>query len=215
MAAFGQETPPPAATPQPAAPAATVQPVASEAAKESGEEPFGKAGVINIASDISLNVQHTGYSAPSGVEAPSSVTTYMLGPAADVFVINNLSVGAMVQIGRISESVGAAEFKKDVIAFEPRVGYHIPLVPEKFGLWPRASFFYEHSKWMSAGAPDVTEKSMGVGVFVPFLIHPVEHFHIGIGPYIDTALSTKLDGVNDAKATTIGLRMEIAGWWKL
>ena len=233
-AAFGQQATPPAAPPQPvanpAAPPATAsqpvaneatppvaanQPVVNEATKESGEEPFGKAGVINIASDISLNVQHTGYSAPSGVVAPSSVTTYMLGPAADVFVIDNLSVGALVQFGRISESFGAFEAKEDVISLEPRIGYHIPLVPEKLGLWPRASFFYEQRKLIVPGASDITEKSMGIGAFVPLLIHPVEHFHIGIGPYIQTALSTKLDGQDDAKATTIGLRMEIAGWWKL
>jgi len=41
---------------------------------------------------------------------------------------------------------------------------------------------------------------MGIGVFVPLLIHPAEHFHIGIGPYIDTDLSAKLDGQDDAKA---------------
>jgi len=217
--AFGQEAAPAAAAPEaPAAVAPAAAPasaVTSEASKESAEEPFGKAGVINIASDLSLNVQHTGYSAPSGGEAPSSVTTYVVGPAADYFVIDNLSLGAMFQFGRIAESVGAEEVKVDVVTVEPRVGYHIPLVPEKFGLWPRVSFFYESKKFMVDGRADITEKSMGIGVFVPLLIHPVEHFHIGIGPYMDTALSTKLGGQDDAKATTIGLRMEIAGWWKL
>ena len=221
-AAFCQEPAPAAAAPEALAPPAAVAPatapapaVTSEASKEPTEEPFGKAGVVNIASDLSLNVQHTGYSAPSGGEAPSSVTTYVVGPAADYFVIDNLSLGAMFQFGRITQSTGAEEAKIDVISFEPRVGYHIPLVPEKLGLWPRVSYFYESKKFMVDGRADITEKSMGIGVFVPLLIHPVEHFHIGIGPYMDTALSTKADGQDGAKATTIGLRMEIAGWWKL
>ena len=217
--AFGQEPAPAAAEPEAPAAVAPAPPPApatnSEASKESAEEPFGKAGVVNVASDLSLNVQHTGYSAPSGGVAPSSVTTYLVGPAADYFVIDNLSVGAMFQFGRITESTGAEEAKVDVISFEPRVGYHIPLVPEKLGLWPRVSFFYESKKFMVDGRADITEKSKGIGVFVPLLIHPVEHFHIGIGPYMNTALSTKLGGEDDAKATTIGLRMEIAGWWKL
>ena len=163
------------AAPEPAtAPvAAPAQAVASEAAKESGEEPFGKAGVINVGSDISLNLQHTGYSAPSGGVAPSSVTTYAIGPAADYFVIDNLSLGAMVLFGRTTVSAGVAEAKADVIGFEPRVGYHISLVPEKLGLWPRVSYFYEHTKIMVDGSPDTTMKAMGIGVFVPLLIHPV------------------------------------------
>jgi hypothetical protein len=65
------------------------------------------------------------------------------------------------------------------------------------------------------GAVGVTVKKMGIGLFVPLLIHPVEHFHIGIGPFLDTDLTAKADGVNDVKETTLGLRMEIAGWWKL
>ena len=215
--AFGQEPASAAVAPAAVAPAATPAPaVTNEASKEPAEEPFGKAGVLNVASDLSLNVQHTGYgSAPSGGETPSSVTTYMVGPAADYFVIDNLSLGAMFQFGRITESTGAEEAKIDVIGFEPRVGYHIPLVPEKLGLWPRINYFYESKKFMVDGRADITDKSMGVGVFVPLLIHPVEHFHIGIGPYMDTALSTKAGGQDEAKATTIGLRMEIAGWWKL
>jgi hypothetical protein len=201
--------------PEPAAAplAAPAQAVAPEAAKESGEEPFGKAGVINIGSDISLDVHHTGYSAPSGGVAPSSTTSYAIGPAADYFVIDNLSLGAMVLFQRIP--FPGIEAKEDIISFEPRIGYHIPLVPEKLGLWPRLSYFYEHGKLMVSGAPDTTLKSMGISAFVPLLIHPVEHFHFGFGPYFQTDLSAKLDGQDDAKATTIGLRLEIAGWWKL
>ncbi len=207
----------PAAAPAPAeapGPAAAATPAAaSEATKEAGEEPFGKAGVINVGSDLSLNVQHIGYSAPSGRSAPSSVTTYAIGPAADYFVIDNLSVGAMVLFGRTQSP--DSEAKIDTIAFEPRVGYHIPLVPEKLGLWPKVSFYYEHEKLTAEGSPDLTGKRMGVGAFVPLLIHPVEHFHFGVGPYITTDLSAKEEDLDAPKATTIGLRLEISGWWKL
>ena len=201
---------PVAPAPAAASPAATAEPV-----KESGEEPFGKAGVINIASDLTLNIEHVGYSAPSGVMAPASVTEYQIGPAADVFVIDNLSVGALVLFGRTASSAAGVDVKFDVISLEPRVGYHIPFVPGKLGLWPKTNFFYEHTKVRVTGAPDSTLKAMGIGIFVPLLIHPVEHFHIGIGPYFSTELSAKLDGQDDAKATSIGLRAEIGGWWKL
>jgi hypothetical protein len=196
-------------------------PAAGKAHTEAREEPFGKAGVINLASDVALNIQHTGYSAQSGGPTPSSTTTYMFGPAADYFVIDNLSVGALLQIGRESVEAPGASLNKDIIGLEPRIGYHLSLFAGETGLWPRVSFFYEQAKYKSAevviDAPstNVTEKAMGIGFFLPFLIHPVEHFHIGIGPYLKTALSTKVDGQNEPKATTIGLRLEIAGWWKL
>lgn len=203
----------PVANPEAPAPAGSVQSKAAEEPKEGGEEPFGKAGVLNIASDITLNYQHTGYSAPSGQTAPSSASTYAIGPAADYFVIDNLSVGAMVLFAR-TQPVGS-DAKVDTISLEPRIGYHIPLVPERLGVWPRVSFIYEQNTIKTPGFADSKEKSMGIGGFVPLLIHPVEHFHIGIGPYIETELSAKVDSQDAAKATTIGLRMEIAGWWKL
>jgi len=178
------------------------------------EEPFGKADVINVASDLSLSLQNTSYSAPSGGSAPSSVTTYSIGPAADYFVIDNLSVGAQILFQRTS----VEGLKLDTFAVLPRVGYHIPLVPEKFGLWPRVEFGYAATTFKTQIlGTDVNEttKNIKLGAFVPLLIHPVEHFHIGIGPYIDTDLTSKTEGEDGVKETTIGIRTEIAGWWNL
>lgn len=201
----------PALAAEPASAPAGSTPVA-EAKETAGEEPFGKAGVINVGTDLQLNFQHTGYSSVEGAPSTSS-TTYMFGPAADYFVIDNLSVGAAFAIGRVSPEIGV---KDDVIAFEPRVGYHIPLVVERLGLWPKASFFYEQRKRTAEGiAASRTEKALGIGIFLPVLIHPVEHFHFGFGPYFQTALSAKEEGENAPKATTLGLKLEISGWWKL
>ncbi len=178
------------------------------------EEPFGKAGVINVASDLSLSLQSTSFSAPSGGTAPSSVTTYSIGPAADYFVIDNLSVGAQVLFQRTN----IEDTKIDTFEIMPRVGYHIPFVPGRFGLWPRVEFGYAAStiKADIAGvSSDETTKNIKLGVFVPLLIHPVEHFHIGIGPYLDTDLTSKTEGADGIKETTIGIRTEIAGWWNL
>ena len=174
-------------------------------------EGFGKAGVINVASDLSLSVQSTSYSAPSGEKAPASAISYSIGPAADVFVIDNLSVGAELLFGQTA----VEDVKVDVIRLAPRVGYHISLVPERLGIWPRIELGYQAMTTKIPGAPDTTDKAVQLGIFVPLLIHPVEHFHIGIGPFLDTDLSSKTDGADGLKQTTIGLRTEIAGWWKL
>jgi hypothetical protein len=180
-------------------------------ASADGVEGFGKTGVINVASDLSFSVQSTMYSAPSGQESPASATAYSIGPAADVFVIDNLSVGGQILFGQTAVS----DLKTDTFRIAPRVGYHISLVPERFGLWPRLEFGYQTSTNKLQGSPDSTDKAVQFGAFVPLLIHPVEHFHIGIGPFLDTDLSAKTDGANGIKETTIGLRTEIAGWWML
>jgi len=147
---------PAAPAPLEAAPAtAAPQPTAKEAAKESEEEPFGKAGVINIASDIEFNIQHTGYSAPSGGVAPSSLTSYMFGPAADFFVIDNLSVGAMVQFGRVGAT---SNEKKDVIDLEPRIGYHIPFVLESSGFGPGPASSISIRKPKSLGRSSIPKR---------------------------------------------------------
>lgn len=180
---------------------------------EETAEGFGKAGVINVASDLALSFQHTSFSAPSGA-SPSSVTTYAIGPAADVFVIDNLSAGAELLFGR-ELIAGAGDATENTIRIAPRVGYHISFVPQRLGLWPRLEFGYESSKLEVTGTPNVTEKKVTLGVFVPLLIHPVEHFHIGIGPFFDTDLSSKEEDQDGIKETTFGIRTEVAGWWQL
>ncbi|HEX7477123.1 MAG TPA: hypothetical protein VF331_04915 [Polyangiales bacterium] len=210
-------TPEPMGAPAPIAPAPAEVSAhgseATEAPETSHEEGFGKAGVINVASDLRLSVEHTIYSPPSG-PAPASVTAYAIGPAADYFVIDNLSLGAQLLFGR-TEVAGAASGSETMIRIAPRVGYHISLVPERFGLWPRLELGYETATRKATGIAEITEKRVVLGVFVPLLIHPAEHFHIGIGPYCETDLSSKEDGSDGMKETRLGLRTEIAGWWGL
>jgi hypothetical protein len=188
-------------------------PEAAGAREAAHEEGFGKAGVINVASDLSLSVEHTIYSPPSG-PTPASVTSYAIGPAADYFVVDNLSVGAPLLFGR-TDVGGTGSASETMVRIAPRVGYHISLVPERFGLWPRLEIGYESATRKATGIAEVAEKKVVLGVFVPLLIHPAEHFHIGIGPYCETDLSSKEDSNDGMKETKIGLRTEVAGWWGL
>jgi hypothetical protein len=48
---------------------------------------------------------------------------------------------------------------------------------------------------------------------VPLLIHPVKHFHFGVGPYASIPVLAKDSNGNDAaKSTDVGVRLEVAGW---
>jgi hypothetical protein len=206
--ARAQDAAPAAPPPVAAPPSAAQAPAPGPAPEAEPEEGFGKAGVINVASDLTLSIDHTIYSAPDGA-SPESSTSYSIGPAADYFVIDNLSVGGQVLF---SHSGGAAS--QSAFRISPRVGYHFSFVPERLGLWPRLELGYE-TETVSVGGADITEKKVVLGVFVPLLIHPVEHFHIGIGPFLDTDLSAKEGDVDGTKSTTLGLRTEIGGWWGL
>ena len=57
---------------------------------------------------------------------------------------------------------------------------------------------------------------MNVGVYVPLLIHPVKHFHFGVGPYFNVDLSSKESSgstsVDGDKNLRVGVAFEVAGW---
>src|SRR5262249_33467237 len=103
----------------------------------------------------------------------------------------------------------------------PMVGYNLWLTPGQLSLWPQVEFLYTSSKAsVSAGGASFagTQTTMALGLFVPVLIHPVKHFHFGVGPYLSMDLSSKFkadaggDSVDSIKHTVFGVRLEIAGW---
>jgi len=48
--------------------------------------------------------------------------------------------------------------------------------------------------------------AVGINAFAPVMMHPVEHFFIGFGPFIDTDLTGKARGI------LWGGRMTLGGW---
>jgi hypothetical protein len=54
-------------------------------------------------------------------------------------------------------------------------------------------------------------------VFAPFLLHPVKHFFFGIGPFVQTDLTSSysvggVSATNAPKATEYGLMFDLGGW---
>ena len=185
-------------------------------ADEGGKE-FGNPGVLAFGAKTGLSLGYENVSPPQG--SSSSVVTFSLSPQISYFVIEGLSLGGEVLF---SYTKPKNRDSTTVIGVGPIVGYNVWLVPGLLSLWPQLEALYTST---SVDVPSAagslpgggTAKVFSIGAFVPLLIHPVRHFHFGIGPYVTTDLSSTVSvggTSNDGdKTTSIGLRGEIGGWF--
>lgn len=164
---------------------------------------FGEKGQIAVSTDAALEFSRQTYADTD--DARTSITIF---PAADFFVIKNLSVGALVGVGY--SKVGDTKSTQFVLG--PRVGYNIEFSP-LLSFWPKLGLAYRFSKIATEerqGNATVTTKfdnnAIALSLFAPIMLHPAPHFFAGFGPFLDTDLS------GDNRATTWGLRLSIGGW---
>jgi hypothetical protein len=114
-------------------------------------------------------------------------------PALDYFLVTNLSVGGTV--GFRYNSGGDTSF--DIGA---RVGYVLPITGP-IGFWPTAGVYtnYDHT------GNHTSSTNATLGIFAPFLWHPVPHFVLGLGPTFNLGLSS-------GNGQEYGLDFIIGGW---
>jgi hypothetical protein len=184
------------------------------------EKEFGNAGVLAIGARTGMELSYTSTSPPSGSNASStSVTTLSLAPQAAYFVIDGLSVGGTFLFAYSKPKDGDSV---TTLGLGPAVGYNIWAVPGLLSIWPQVEILYTSASVSIAnggtagGTTSATNTRFTLGAFVPLLIHPVKHFHFGIGPFFATDLSSSVSGGgfsgDTSKNTTLGLKGEIGGW---
>jgi hypothetical protein len=159
-----------------------------------GDASFGAAHQLAISSDANVSLLFSSTNAPGS----NTSTEFLLAPAADFFVIDNLSVGGQVIFS--SFSPGGGGNSSTTIGLGPRVGYNIGFNP-MFSFWPKGGF--------TIGSESFAGRSQTVftlNIFAPFLFHPTEHFFLGLGPMLNTDLS------GDLKTTQYGLAFTVGGW---
>jgi hypothetical protein len=205
----------------------------SSAARAEGAK-FGGAGQLVLSDDQPLGaVASTNLvtpTPPSSTSAASfefasvsdnggSGTSFAVAPAIDYFVTSGLSLGANVLFGMLSPAHGNSGTGTTITiaGIAPRVGYNIPL-SETVSFWPKVYFGY-----VTASASDngPSSNSSAIGVYAPFLFHPVPHFFIGIGPNASTQLSNnetvpQLGGNTSQslpKITLAGVQVTLGGWF--
>jgi hypothetical protein len=184
-------------------PSAEAQSVTENTRAVGPAEVFGAAGQIAISSDAALTVQRRTISGVDG-----GTTSIQLAPAADYFVINNLSVGGFIGF----DYVTSGDNDSSRFSLGPRVGYNVPF-SDLVSVWPKLGFSFAHtSSTVSTTTGNTTVSStssadaFALNIFVPIMFHPVRHFFAGFGPFLDTDLS------GDRRATVFGGKLTIGGW---
>jgi hypothetical protein len=187
------------------------------AAAEGGKE-FGNPGTINFGAATNLNFASSSTKDKDGNDAGKQ-TTFGLTLDAAYFVAEGISVGALLGFDSLStkDAKGNDGIGLSTIRVGPTVGYNLWLTPGQLSLWPQARLTYASTSKKAAGQDAGSSTAMTFTVWVPLLIHPVKHFHFGVGPFVDMDLQAKDkpptgDAVDGNKTTTFGLMGEIAGW---
>lgn len=167
---------------------------------------FGDRHELAISSDAGFSLSNTNLSGSSG-----STTTLILRPAVDYFVIDSLSIGGFLGLEYVAPPGGSTT----ALSIGPRVGYNVR-ISEIFSIWPKVgmSFASTSQKEDATTLPDGTRvdptdtssTSLQLNLFLPVLVHPAQHFFIGLGPAFDLDLT----GAN--KATTVAIRLTLGGW---
>ena len=189
---------------------------AGQAGGGEGEREFGDQGILAIGAATGLDFGYTSTSNPNG-QASTNNTHFSISPDIQYFVIDSLSVGGTVLFDWQNPNQGGSS---TTFGIGPTVGYNIWIQPGFLGVWPQATFSFDttsfHQTATNGTTTSASDNSTNVGVYVPLLIHPVKHFHFGIGPYfnIDLSNSGSQSGVSadGPKSTNVGLKADIAGW---
>lgn len=154
-----------------------------------------------------------------------SGTEFSVAPAADYFVIPNLSVGGNILFGVFNPAQAGSGPSTTATLFgiAPRVGYNISIT-DMISFWPKAYFAYTTFN-ASAGGGSSGGNATAIGLFAPIVFVPVPHFFLGIGPNFSMQLSSNSTfsgssgGVSASGSTSnptvtqVGVQATIGGWF--
>jgi hypothetical protein len=190
-------------------------------------QQFGGPGTLAISSDMNLALQGcSGCASPTNIgygagnnAANSSGWVLTLAPAADYFVIQGLSLGAQIVYAHthMSSSSGVAGSSStstdgDLFGIGARVGYNIPIT-DLISFWPKAGLLFDTVS--STGS--FSANAFDVFVYAPFLLHLAPHFFAGLGPQIQTDITSSQSEAGHSnpsppKQTSYGILFTIGGW---
>jgi hypothetical protein len=125
-----------------------------------------------------------------------------IAPAADYFVIPNLSVGGVVAYQHASSGggPGTSGLGSDTFELAARVGYAIA-INDRFGFWPLGGFALTY-----VSADHASQTDTWFTIFAPVLFHPAPHFFVGLGPNVRVHLS-------GSDNTEYGIDSMLGGWF--
>jgi len=137
----------------------------------------------------------------------STTSTLNFSPGVRYFVAEKIAVGGDLTFTKFTPEKGDSTTWTGLkIAGAYNIG-----INNDWSVFPEVSIAY---KSMSIGDNSGTKTTFGL--FVPFLWHAAPHFFIGIGPFYNTDISSKVkSGSTEADGSTdsaYGLMTTIGGW---
>jgi len=195
------------------------EPLPEDVAPRHKRRLFGERHSLVLSNDISMSAYSVSY---AGTD--SSSTSISFSPSADFFVAENVSLGLGVPIG-YSDTKGkdpttgaAVEDKATSYGVAGRFGVNWRMVGDWLSLYPRASLTIgggeaKETSGQTSNSPSISYVT--VGIFAPVLVHPSEHFFMGLGPTAaaDISRTAKYGSQSiDNTATSIGASGTLGGW---
>lgn len=178
---------------------------------------FGQRGQLVVTSAFALSA---GYLREGG----RSLITFDFSPSAHYFVAQNFSLGLGVTVRQspyvitvYNEYGPGADVvsHSTTLAIAGSAGYNAPL-GKLVSLWTRADFGFADNQYPGLAAPSApfsghTSQGVWLELFAPFLVHPVPHFFVGLGPDLlgEIALSR---GPYATKQFGAGIGSTVGGW---
>ncbi|XXF76941.1 hypothetical protein P2318_28385 [Myxococcaceae bacterium GXIMD 01537] len=153
---------------------------------------FGEAGQLVISQDFQLRLDYN--------TAGTDSLTLLLTPAADYFLLQNLSVGAGLVFGQIfQEGENATSLGANL-----RLGFNLPY-GDVISLWPKVSVgvVYNKTGTFQFGGEGTFFQ---LGFFAPVLVHPASNFFVGFGPDLNLL-------VGDDTGLTFGVMSVVGGYF--
>jgi hypothetical protein len=201
----GDDAPPESGAPSDAPPVeAAPVPPAPAAAPPDADATLGSVGQIAISDDLEMTATRESTAGQS-----SSRTEIALRPALDFFPLANLSVGAQLIIGYISNDEVGGSTTSSALGLLVRIGY-IVSISDTVSIWPRLSLGYDHIGADVTGSLD----RVPIQVFVPIVVQPAPHFFIGGGPFYRTTILSQRENFDEPRTSILGLQATLGGYFR-
>lgn len=162
---------------------------------------FGSAGQLSLSSGLAFQFNWTDIE-----DVDAQVTQFLLNPAADYFILENVSLGGEVGVEFGSIKIPGAKVDNLGVKVGPRVGYAIPL-SDKLTLWPKLGLRYGWSETKEGGLT-ADQHGLDINTYVPLLYHFTNSFFLGFGPTLSYDMWKSDDG---AQAFNVGFATSIGG----
>ena len=188
---------------------------------------FGRRGQVAVYGGANISASSSSFDGSSATR-----TSYVFSPGLDYFVSENIAIGLSIDAGYADgKGYGAdgslVDTRTTTLSAGPRLGLNVPIggplswFPEvTLGFeWTRQSEQLVSGTSLSVAAsqlgyPSTTQFGPFVDIYLPFLLHPTDHFFIGFGPEFFHDFGTVSGGPNiGGQRTELSANLTVGGYW--